>query len=186
MDTNFWGTVVGTREASRFFREGNPPGVVGRVIQVSSMRGVFDQPVYTFYCATMFGSMHSQLSTAPLRASRKELDPSWNIKPTCFAPGHTASAGHQKEYWTEPHPAYTDPALPSNQMRGLFRHFVPPGDTCKVMQRCYDLARSRTRRSTSRSGDDALGLVKKEIETMDKYASLTREWSKAILAVVSS
>ncbi|KAI0780661.1 NAD-P-binding protein [Trametes elegans] len=171
MDTNFWGTVVGTREAIKFFREVNPPGVGGRIVQVSSMLGIYGQPVNTFYCATKFAINGFTEGIA------QELDPSWNIKLTCFAPGFTASAGYGKAVWSDPHPAYTNPALPSNQMRTHFKNFVPPGDTRKVMQRCYELTLLEDPPLYLPIGDDALGLVKKKIElyqeTLDKYASWT-------------
>ncbi|KAI0775584.1 NAD-P-binding protein [Trametes elegans] len=171
VDTNFWGTVIGTREAIKFFREVNPPGVGGRIIQVSSMLGIFAQPVVTFYCATKFAI------NGFTEGISQELDPAWNIKLTCFAPGYTASAGYQKASWSEPHPAYTNPELPSNQMRAHFGNFVPPGDTRKVMQRCYELSLLEDPPLYLPIGDDALGRVKQKIElyqeTLEKYASWT-------------
>ena len=55
METNFWGTVSVTREALRFFREVNPKGHGGRLLQNSSVLGVVGRPAGAFYVASKFG-----------------------------------------------------------------------------------------------------------------------------------
>lgn len=54
-DVNFWGAVRVTREAIKFFREVNPPGVGGRLIQNSSILGIRGGPLASFYSATKHG-----------------------------------------------------------------------------------------------------------------------------------
>ena len=51
LDTNFWGPVKITKEAVRVFREINPKGAGGVVIQVSSMGGYIGYPGGSFYHA---------------------------------------------------------------------------------------------------------------------------------------
>lgn len=53
--TNFWGAVSVTREAVKFFRELNPPGAGGRLLQMSSMYGIAGTPCLAFYSASKHG-----------------------------------------------------------------------------------------------------------------------------------
>ena len=52
METNFWGSVNATREALRVFREVNPKGEGGTIIQVSSVGGYIGWPGSAFYNST--------------------------------------------------------------------------------------------------------------------------------------
>lgn len=54
-DTNFWGAVSVTREAVKFFRESNPPGAGGRLLQMTSMYGIAPVPCSAFYSASKHG-----------------------------------------------------------------------------------------------------------------------------------
>jgi NAD(P)-dependent dehydrogenase (short-subunit alcohol dehydrogenase family) len=51
LETNFWGPVHITKEALRVFREVNPQGEGGTVIQVTSMGGWWTAPGHSFYHA---------------------------------------------------------------------------------------------------------------------------------------
>lgn len=51
LETNFWGPVHVTIEALRVFREVNPFGQGGTVVQVSSMGGWLTAPGHSFYHA---------------------------------------------------------------------------------------------------------------------------------------
>lgn len=50
-ETNFWGPMNLTREVLRVFREVNPKGQGGTIVQVSSMGGYMGFPGNTFYHA---------------------------------------------------------------------------------------------------------------------------------------
>lgn len=54
-ETNFWGAVSVTREAVRFFRESNPPGDGGRLLQMTSMYGIVGANCLAFYSASKHG-----------------------------------------------------------------------------------------------------------------------------------
>ncbi len=56
LETNFWGAVAVTKEAVKCFRETNPPGVGGRLLQMSSSGGLVGMPACSFYCAAKFGT----------------------------------------------------------------------------------------------------------------------------------
>ena len=55
-ETNFWGTLSMTKAAVSFFREANPPGVGGRLLQMSSMLGQVGFAGAGHYVASKFGS----------------------------------------------------------------------------------------------------------------------------------
>ncbi|KAJ5643489.1 NAD(P)-binding protein [Penicillium longicatenatum] len=81
METIFWGPVHITREAVRIFREANPTGQGGTVVQVSSIGGYVTFPGSSFYHAGKHALGGFTQSFA------KELEPSWNIKMMVAAPG---------------------------------------------------------------------------------------------------
>ena len=61
LETNFWGAVSVTKEAMKCFRETNPSGAGGRLIQMSSYSGIIGLPGMSFYGASKFGSSSPRL-----------------------------------------------------------------------------------------------------------------------------
>ena len=57
LETNFWGTLRVTREAVRFFRDENPVGLGGKLLQMSSFIGLTGSGASGagFYVASKFG-----------------------------------------------------------------------------------------------------------------------------------
>lgn len=51
LEVNFWGAVGVSRAAVTFFREVNPPGKGGLILQNSSFSGFSAAPGFAFYCA---------------------------------------------------------------------------------------------------------------------------------------
>ena len=60
-ETNFWGAAWVSREAVRFFREVNPAGAGGRLLQFSSVCGFQGMPGTAYYSATKFGESRALL-----------------------------------------------------------------------------------------------------------------------------
>ena len=54
-DVNFWGAAVVSREAVRFFREENPPGTGGLLLNMSSDTGHASVPCIGYYSAAKHG-----------------------------------------------------------------------------------------------------------------------------------
>lgn len=50
-EVNFWGALHVMQEAVRFFREVNPPGVGGRILNCSSGAGIVSPPGAGYYAA---------------------------------------------------------------------------------------------------------------------------------------
>lgn len=51
LETNFWGPVHITKEALRIFREVNPKGKGGTIVQITSMGGAITAPGHAYYHA---------------------------------------------------------------------------------------------------------------------------------------
>ena len=54
-ETNFWGALHVSKEAIRFFRDDNPPGIGGRLLSMSSYLGLSGFPAAGYYVASKFG-----------------------------------------------------------------------------------------------------------------------------------
>ncbi|KAM5541156.1 hypothetical protein V8D89_005085 [Ganoderma adspersum] len=111
LETNFWGAVSVTKEAVKCFRETNPPGAGGRLIQMSSYSGIVGLPGMSFYGASKFALEGASEALAA------EIDPAWNIKVTIIAPGWIRTEVVPKAIWSTEHPAYQNPDLPASQIR---------------------------------------------------------------------
>ncbi|KAM5538955.1 hypothetical protein V8D89_007376 [Ganoderma adspersum] len=109
--TIFWGAVSITREAVKCFRETNPPGAGGRLIQMSSYSGIVGLPGMSFYGASKFALEGASEALAA------EIDPAWNIKVTIIEPGWIRTEVVPKATWSPEHPAYQNPDHPTSQIR---------------------------------------------------------------------
>ncbi|KAJ5723195.1 hypothetical protein N7488_001230 [Penicillium malachiteum] len=133
METLFWGPVRITREATRIFREINPAGRGGTVIQVSSIGGYITFPGSSFYHAAKHAIGGFTQSFA------KELDPSWNIKFMVVAPGGLKTNFPVNAQLGGRHPAYDYPTSPLNQLIQFMMNpdvqktFAEPDDCAKVL-----------------------------------------------------
>ncbi|KAJ5735213.1 uncharacterized protein N7483_000338 [Penicillium malachiteum] len=133
METVFWGPVRITLEAARVFREVNPAGRGGTVIQVSSIGGYITFPGSSFYHAGKHAIGGFTQSFA------KELDPSWNIKFMVVAPGGLKTNFPANAQLGGRHPAYDYPTSPLNQLMEFMMNpdiqktFAEPDDCAKVL-----------------------------------------------------
>ncbi|KAI1789972.1 NAD-P-binding protein [Ganoderma leucocontextum] len=112
LETNFWGAISVTKEAVKCFRETNPAGVGGRLLQMSSYQGLVGLPGCSFYSASKFALEGASEVLAA------ELDPAWNIKVTNIEPGWIRTEVVPKATWSPEHPAYyQNPDLPTTHIR---------------------------------------------------------------------
>ncbi|PLB50214.1 NAD(P)-binding protein [Aspergillus steynii IBT 23096] len=111
LETNFWGPARITQETLKIFREVNPRGQGGTVVQVSSMGGWMTAPGHAFYHASKFALEGFTESIA------KEMNPDWNIKFLIIAPGgvRTNFAGSGLKLVPR-HPAYESPTSQFSQL----------------------------------------------------------------------
>ncbi|KAI8986258.1 hypothetical protein BD414DRAFT_578338 [Trametes punicea] len=104
-ETNFWAASNVSKEAVKFFREVNAPGIVGRLIEVSSKVGVVWPPSLASNASSK--SDHARRDVESLAA---ELDPTCSFR----------TEGLAKVLWLPKHPAYSHPALPVTTLHGAW------------------------------------------------------------------
>ncbi|KAF2202603.1 short-chain dehydrogenase [Delitschia confertaspora ATCC 74209] len=115
LDTNFWGAVDVTKAALPVLREENAKNggqKGGVVVQVSSMGGRMGFVGNAYYAASKFALEGFTECVA------KEMPPDWNIHFLILEPGgvKTNYAGSSLVH-IPPHPSYTDPSFPTNQLK---------------------------------------------------------------------
>ncbi|KAI0675597.1 NAD-P-binding protein [Trametes maxima] len=143
-EVNFWGATHVLQEAVKFFREVNAPGIGGRIIQITSGTAIVGYPACGFYSA----SKHAMEGLTESLA--KEVDPVWDIKVTLVPLGaFVTNAVSTSMVKLPPHPAYTNPSLPSARSRqailsSLTNNKDPlydvKGDTAKAALALYRLS----------------------------------------------
>ncbi|KAL1965847.1 hypothetical protein VTN77DRAFT_5168 [Rasamsonia byssochlamydoides] len=111
LETNFWGPVRITQEVLRIFREVNPRGQGGTIVQISTVGGWVTFPGNAFYHASKFALEGFTEAVA------KEMHPDWNINFLIVAPGgvRTNFAGPSLKLAPR-HPAYDTTNGPLNQL----------------------------------------------------------------------
>ncbi|KAI0738869.1 NAD-P-binding protein [Daedaleopsis nitida] len=176
METNFWGTLRVSKEAVKFFRDVNPPGHGGRLLQMSSYLGLLGAPGNSAYVASKFGTCMTETLAA-------ELDPAWNIKVTLIEPGWIYSEMLPKASFPPPHPAYSNPELPCNRTReASIRSMVVWKDPRKCAEVFYRIGLLPDPPLRIVVGRDAIEAARRKIaeltETVDKY----EQWSEGLEA----
>ncbi|KAJ8509372.1 hypothetical protein ONZ45_g8448 [Pleurotus djamor] len=137
-EVNFWGAGRVAAEAVRVFRDINPRGEGGLLLNVSSALGQVGLPGAGFYAA----SKHAlEGLTESLVA---ELDPAWNIKVSLIQLGafNTRMGTYDEALPHFPlHPAYHNPGLLAYQMHQRVGKGSPyQGDTAKAVMKVYELS----------------------------------------------
>ncbi|OSC98222.1 NAD-P-binding protein [Trametes coccinea BRFM310] len=172
-DTNFWGAFYVSREAVKFFREVNAPGVGGRLLQVSSMTGVAGAPGLGFYAASKFALEGLSECLA------SELDPAWNIKVTLVQPGSYRTPGFGKVIWSPPHPAYSNPDLPATKLRAIWNSVNSSGDPAKAAKAFYEIGNMANPPLHVPVGKDSSAVIRKKLADLtaevDKYEYLSQD-----------
>ncbi|KAI8986257.1 NAD-P-binding protein [Trametes punicea] len=174
-ETNFWGALKVTREAVKFFRESNPPGAGGHLLQISSILGLTGLAAHSAYCASKFALEGMTESLV------QELDPAWNIKIIVVEPGWYHSAGASKAVWAPRHPAYSNPDLKANKIRADPGSHVTLGDTRKAVEAFYKMAALSEPPLHFPLGKDAIALVRKKVSELTATMEAYESWSEDLL-----
>lgn len=185
-ETLFWGPVNITKHAIRFFREVNPKGTGGRVLQISSITAYVGPPGFGFYSAAK-----SALETVTLAANQEVL-PEWNIKAVIIEPGKFDTKWLTGNMVMGPrHPAYPDDA-PGRQFLNQFDQFPQIGDLQRAAQAMITIAGLDNPPTRIQLGTDAWGLAqgtsKAALAQQEEWASLSHSTNqeKYGLEVLSS
>ncbi|KAI0642878.1 hypothetical protein C8Q79DRAFT_1012888 [Trametes meyenii] len=167
--TNFRGTANVSREAVRFSRDENAPGIGGRLLQISSMLGVAGWLVWGYFSVTKFAL------EGPTEALASELDPAWNIRVSNYIEsGAFGIAAPVKNTVTATHPAYSHPDLPVSHFRQQWKSAefsLPGGGT--LLRGC---------RPTESPTKDAVTVVREKAarltaDSADKFRYLSQNYS---------
>ncbi|KAG2140986.1 NAD(P)-binding protein [Suillus clintonianus] len=118
MDVNFWGAVTVSFEAIRFFREANPKGAGGVLVQVSSMTATTAIPLVGFYNCTK-AALDSFTEVLA-----QEVLPAWNIRFVNVHPGWTRTPISSSEMLEPPAVYASEPAAVTTKMRAGFDAFI--------------------------------------------------------------
>ncbi|EMD33678.1 hypothetical protein CERSUDRAFT_98240 [Gelatoporia subvermispora B] len=171
-EVNFWGATHVSQAAVKFFREVNPPGVGGRLLQVSSMAGIDGMPAIGFYNATKFAL--EGLSEALAR----ELDPAWNIKITIIEPAAFRTDAPANFSYVPALDAYktTPAAAIRTWMQGVATN-ADSGDPQKAVQAFYKLANLPEPPLRLPLGKAAVEMVRKKGVTLVADADAYASWS---------
>jgi len=174
-DVNFWGAMNVSREAIRFFREVNGPQG-GRLWNVSSIAGIFPCASLGYYSA----SKHALEGGTEALAS--ELDPKWNIQVTLLEFGSFKTRFMEPESSPEfpVHPAYLDPTLMGNVIRGLKengRHGDTDGATRMLF---HELANQPGLPLRVAVGRDANSWIKQKLKTVEADITKYERWSDGL------
>ncbi|KAB8255374.1 hypothetical protein BDV32DRAFT_154323 [Aspergillus pseudonomiae] len=165
METLFWGPVFLTQEAVRIFREVNPSGQGGTVVQVSSIGGLVTFPGSAFYHASKFALGSFTESFA------KEMDPAWNIKFMVVAPGGIKTDFGSNIQFAARHPAYDTPTSPFNQLLAYMSNpavqemFSTPEQLARVL---LDVVTGQAQRPLPRRllmGAETIALLEADLKT---------------------
>ncbi|RPD56674.1 NAD-P-binding protein [Lentinus tigrinus ALCF2SS1-7] len=173
-DTNFWGAMCVSREAVKFFREVNAPGVGGRLLQISSITGLIGGAGMTYYAA----SKHALEGASECLAA--ELDPAWNIKITIVEPASFHTEGQAKTTWVPAHPAYSNPELPASRMRNGWGTYSPPGDVRKAVEVIYKVASLPEPPLHFLLGENAIMYARKKLADLAADTNKYESWSEGL------
>jgi len=171
-DVNYWGSANVLHESLRFFREANPSGAGGTVLQISAGAGVIGIPVHAHYAATKHAIEGLVESVAG------ELDPAWNIKLCIVEPGGFDTAVVSSMPALPIHPAYaTNESLASTFMRKVVQGVRFDGDPAKLAKVLRSIVESGDIPSRLPIGLDAVSIVRSKGQRLQDTAQNTEKWS---------
>ncbi|GJE88094.1 hypothetical protein PsYK624_041770 [Phanerochaete sordida] len=171
-ETCYWGPFHICQRAIPFMRDVNPPGIGGRIINVSSCGGYSAGPTLSVYNGAKFAL------EGLTESLRKEMDPSWNITGVVVQLGGFATewAGDSLQA-LPPHPKYAAPDSPCMRFReASFDTSRYIGDPKKAAQAFLRIAALPDPPLRLQLGTESMAIVKaKALGTAtnaDKYADL--------------
>ncbi|PCH38204.1 NAD(P)-binding protein [Wolfiporia cocos MD-104 SS10] len=167
----FWGPVHIMKEAIRLFRDVNPPGHGGRILNISSCGGYAANPTLAYYNAGKFAL------EGLTEAFTKEMLPEWNIKGIIIQPGGFRTEWYRSSLVKVPvHPKYDTPTSPSNVHRKMCEQpFI--GDAAKAAKALMQVASMPEPPLRVQLGTESLLIVRAKarqtIRDGEKYEALS-------------
>ncbi|KAJ6490918.1 hypothetical protein C8R45DRAFT_991132 [Mycena sanguinolenta] len=179
-DVNFWGAAAVSKEAVRIFRDVNPPGIGGRLLNVSSGVGFCAGPIVGMYAAC------KQALEGFTESLRLEMNPAWNIKISTIAPGAFRTRAHTTAAVFFPVPdAYRGEGLPSQVVRDWFQDGSgirgDPGLGAEAIYRFSTLESPPMRWAM---GKDSISGVRRQIKQVTAEIDDFESWSDNLEVIV--
>ncbi|KAH7912523.1 hypothetical protein BJ138DRAFT_1148088 [Hygrophoropsis aurantiaca] len=174
-DVNFWGAADVSKEAVRFFRDENPPGLGGTLLQVSSQSGMEGSACEAHYSASKFALEGFTESL------KEELEPTWNIKILIVQPGWTRTRLIPQTPRLQSHPAYADPSsvvMKSRQMMTVefLKNNADVMDVEEATRAIYKFAHSDGGITRLPLGRDCIQATSKKIAIMTETLAKSEIW----------
>ncbi|TFY64000.1 hypothetical protein EVG20_g6099 [Dentipellis fragilis] len=171
VDALFWGAVYVTKEAAWFFREVNPAGHGGRVLNISSIGGYTGIPTFGYYNAGKFALEGFTDSFT------REMPPEWNIKGIIVQLGGFETGWRGARVQLPPHPAYPENS-PAAALREQWLGTQKTGDVHKAAAAILRIAGEKAPPLRVQLGSDALEAVVEQAKTTirdaEAHAGLAR------------
>ncbi|KAI0072706.1 NAD(P)-binding protein [Panus rudis PR-1116 ss-1] len=166
----FWGPVNICKKAIPFFRDVNPPGVGGHILNIASIGGYQGGASLAFYSAGKFALEGFTESLA------REMLPEWNIKATIVEPGGFQTAWARSSLVELPSlPVYKQEHAPSEQMRRVRNPDMFIGDPAKAAQALLKIAGRKDLPIRIQLGTDSVFMVRSKAQrTLND--TLNPEW----------
>ncbi|KAF7306278.1 NAD(P)-binding protein [Mycena indigotica] len=187
-EVNFWGALSVSKEAVRVFREVNPAGAGGRLLNMSSGVGFSAMPL-SVNMATLEGLTE---------ALAGEVDPAWNIKVlrsplvhcdgshdrqiSVIGPGAFKTGMHGDRTLKFPAPsAYDKEGLPSRFVREWFEDGSGiRGNPAAAAETIFKFSQLETPPKRWAVGKDAIGGVRIKIAAVSEETTAFESWSDGL------
>ncbi|GJE91663.1 SDR family oxidoreductase [Phanerochaete sordida] len=180
MEVVFWGATTVSKEAVRFFREENPPGAGGLLLNISSDGGHSSFPAVGYYIA----AKHALEGLTETFA--RELDPGWNIKICLITPGVFRTEIKSKSPSVPVHAAYEHVGSVQQSRKFLDMYWDPSkpvrvGDVEKAVGKIYELSLLERPPMRLFLGKDCLERVGQQLQQVGEDLRSSAPWSQDLL-----
>ncbi|KAH7923306.1 NAD(P)-binding protein [Leucogyrophana mollusca] len=176
-EVNFWGVVNVSKEAVRFFREENPSGVGGILLQSSSILGVEACACVPYYSASKWALEGFSEALA------REIDPKWNIKIVILEAGWFRTNMTTRFVATPSHAAYTDPSSPAMLTRASIEH-LELQDPDKANRAIFEFVQNIDTNDTLVRlpiGKDSVAATRRRIAMLSEIVEKYEKWSEDVV-----
>ncbi|KAI0056246.1 NAD(P)-binding protein [Artomyces pyxidatus] len=171
IETLFWGPVNITKQAIPFFRDVNPKGHGGRILNVTSVGGYSGNQTLAYYSAGKFALEGFTESFT------KEMRPEWNIKGIIIEPGGFATKWATSGMVVVPQPPAYEGDSPSNKFRAMAKGAGAIGDVAKAAQAMILIAGEPDPPLRLQLGTDSWGIVQYKanatLKDQEKWATVS-------------
>ncbi|GJE91655.1 NAD(P)-binding protein [Phanerochaete sordida] len=178
-EVDFWGAAAVSKEAVRFFREENPAGTGGVLLNVSSQWGHISFPCSAYYSAA------KHALEAFTEALAYEVDPKWNVKICLITPGAFRTDIRNKATAAPVHPAYADVDLVKRARHALDTIWDEAkstriGDVNKAVAKIYEASALEKLPMRIVLGDACIERIRKEHTRVAADLDASEKWSEGL------